>query len=512
MPDQSTMAVAEAPREARSASEHPVRAERRMNRRGILGTVSGAVSLAAAFAASRASAQTSAPQVRVKADQDPSSLIERLVDRITFGARPEELTLARTLGYEGYLEYHLNYVAIDDSDANARTAHLTTLTQSFPELILQTTNFVRNELTENAILRAVYGKRQLYERMVELWTDHFNIDVAANAYYKAIDDRNVVRANALGTFPAILTASAHSPAMLYYLNNDVSTAGNPNENYARELMELHTLDVDGGYTQTDVQEVARCLTGWTIWRSGATNGQFRYNSAVHDNTAKTVLGTPIPAGGGQNDGNTVLTLLANHPSTAQFVAFKICRHFLGYDTAQPIIDAVAAAYTSSGGDIKQMIRAALRPEHLAGATPKLKRPFHHFVGALRAMGANVTSTISMQSRLVEAGHRPYTWQTPDGYPDKLNHWSNNVIVRWNWGATASTNLVTGIAFDDAAFFAGAVTANDCVTRIDERLFAGRMPASERMRITTYLLPEPVTASKRREAVGLAISGPAFQWY
>ncbi len=453
------------------------------------------------------------PVVRVRTDPDPSSLLEKLVDRVTFGATPEELALARTLGYQAYLEYHLNYTAIDDTDAATRTSHLTTLTQTYPELLLQTNGFVRNELIENVILRATYSKRQLFERMVELWTDHFNIDVETAQYYKTIDDRDVVRQNALSTFPALLTASAHSPAMLYYLNNDVSTAGNPNENYARELMELHTLDVaSGAYTQQDVQEVARCLTGWTIWNSGTLRGQFRYNNANHDNTAKNVLGTPIVAGGGQNDGNTVLNLLANHPATARFIAFKICRHFLGYDVAPNIIDAVAQAYSTSGGDIKQMIRVALRPQHLANAAPKLKRPFHHFISAFRALGANVTSTIDTRNLLFSAGHLPYSWQTPDGYPDKLNLWAGNVLSRWNWGQAVATNNLSGSAYDDVAFFAGAVTADERIARIDERLFSGRMPTSEKARISTFMLPEPVTLARWREAVSLAIASPAFQWY
>ncbi|MFY7895049.1 MAG: DUF1800 family protein, partial [Phycisphaerales bacterium] len=174
--------------------------------------------------------------------------------------------------------------------------------------------------------------------------------------------------------------------MLYYLNNDVSTAANPNENYARELMELHTLGVDGGYTQTDVQQVALCLTGWTIWRgssTGALAGTFRYDNTNHNQTAKNVLGTPIPANGGQQDGVTVLNLLINHPSTARYIATKMCRHFLGYEVARSIIDQVAATYTSTGGDIKAMLRVVLKPEHVAAATPKMKRPFHMFAASLR---------------------------------------------------------------------------------------------------------------------------------
>jgi hypothetical protein len=482
------------------------------SRRGLLALATGAT----AFAAAMKSA--SAQPVRVKGDVDPSALLEKLVDRITFGATPEELTLARQLGYQGYLEYHLNHLVIDDSAMNTRLAGLTTLTMTYPQLLTQTFGFVRGELTEATILRAAFSKRQLFERMVELWTDHFNIDIVTVQYYKTADDRDVIRPNALGTFPAMLNASARSPAMLYYLNNDVSTAANPNENYARELMELHTLGVDGGYTQTDVQQVALCLTGWTIWRgssSGSLQGTFRYNNNNHNQTAKSVLGTPIPANGGQQDGITVLNLLINHPSTARYIATKMCRHFLGYDVSRSIIDQVAASYTATGGDIKAMLRVVLKPEHVAAARPKLKRPFHMFVAALRQTNAAVTSTSSLRTRLNEAGHAPFGWLTPDGYPDKMDHWAGNLIARWNYGAslmTGTSGAIAGLTVDDVAFFAGAVTADEMIARIDERLFGGRMDPDDRARIRSFLLPSPPTVTRRREAIGLALSAPSYQWY
>lgn len=450
--------------------------------------------------------------VHVRMDADPSGLLEKLVDRVTFGATEDELQLARTLGYDGYLDYHLNHLAIDDSACDAATAHLTTLGQTYVDLVAQTAGFVRNELIEHVILRAVFSRRQLFERMVELWTDHFNIDVEVAQQYKTIDDRTVVRAYALASFPQLLSASAHSPAMLLYLNNDVSVAGNPNENYARELMELHTLDVGGGYTQADVQEVARCLTGWQIMTSGSLRGTFRYNNTQHDQGVKQVLGTTVPAGGGQADGDTVLGLLSNHPSTARFIAGKLCRHFLGYSVSAAVIDRVAGVYAATGGDIRAMVRETLRPQHLASATPKLKRPFHHFVSAMRALRVSVTATTAMRNKLIEAGHVPFGWQTPDGYPDKLDHWSRNVLVRWNWGAQVPTNSVSGVAFDDVAFFGGATTAEERAAVIDRRLFQGRMPAVERERVRAYMLPDPVNLTRWREGVGLAVGSPAFQWY
>jgi hypothetical protein len=337
----------------------------------------------------------------VSADVDPGSLLSKLVRRITMGTSPAEMALANQFGYSGYLEYHLNYTAIDDSALQARLAPLTTLTMPYPQLILLPNGQVISELIEAVILRAVYSSRQLFERMVEFWTDHFNIDInkEADNYLKTIDDRDVIRQFALGTFPQLLDASAHSPAMLYYLDNTTSVAGNPNENYARELMELHTLGVDGGYTQTDVQEVARCFTGWTWFgRNGQPNaGTFRYNSSVHDNGQKIVLGHVIAAGGGMQDALTVLNILTNHPSCAAFIAKKLCRHLLADNVTQSVIDSVAAAYTQSGGDIKTMIRAALAPNVLHDAAPKYKRPFHHFMSAMRGLPTSIANTSGIRS-------------------------------------------------------------------------------------------------------------------
>jgi uncharacterized protein (DUF1800 family) len=211
----------------------------------------------------------------------------------------------------------------------------------------------------------------------------------------------------------------------------------------------------------------------------------------------------------------VLNLLVNHPSTARFIATKLCRHFLGYDVSRSIIDLVASTYTATSGDIKAMLRVVLKPEHIAAASPKLKRPFHMFVAGMRQTSCAITSTSSLRTRLLEAGHLPFSWLTPDGYPDKLNHWAGNLIARWNFGASlvnGTSGSISGVTIDDTAFFAGATTADQMIARIDERLFGGRMDAEERERIRQFLLPSPPTTARRREAIGLALGSPGYQWY
>lgn len=490
---------------------------RRISRRELLGWLRHPGAAAAAACWGSAAAIAPARATESSADIDPGSMLPRLVRRITYGFNANQLGLANTLGFQGYLEHHLNHLVIDDSAIIARLAGLTTLTMTYQQMIVQNQpNLVTNELMEAVILRAQLSNRQLFERMVELWTDHFNIRIqdGNQPFLKSIDDRDVIRPNALGTFPALLSASAHSPAMLVYLDNYLSTVGNPNENYARELMELHSMGVTGGYTQQDVQEVARCFTGWTIWgnNQGIIAGTFRFNPLSHDQGQKTVLGNIIPANGGMQDGVIVLNILAQHPSTASFISRKLCDWLLGPASPQALVNSVAAVYQSTGGDIKSMIRAVITPGSLFDAAPKYRRPFHLYAAAMRALPTAITSTSALRTQLSAAGHLPYSWATPDGYPDDFEYWSGLILPRWNFGASLVNGNVTGSVVDAPGFFAGLTTADQMVDRMSQAMFAGEWTAEERNRIRDYLLPNPPSASRQRESLGLAIASPSFQWY
>jgi uncharacterized protein (DUF1800 family) len=454
------------------------------------------------------------------------------VYRITMGWTPEEQALADSLGYQGYLEHHLNYTAINDSAIDDRVATYSTIGMQPYQLVPSTISNSQciNELIETTILRSVFSKRQLFQRMVEFWTDHFNIDILKeiDSKLKTIDDREVIRAHALGSFPAMLWASMHSPAMLYYLDNHVSTAGNPNENYGRELLELHSLGVNGGYTQTDVVEISRCLTGWGLYPSSfggsnptpqqeALRWTFRYNNGQHDNGAKVLLGSNIPAGGGQNDGMLVWNIISAHPSTATFIATKLCTWFYGENPPAPLVTAVASTYTSTNGDIKEMIRKFFSTVDPATAPPVYKRPYHLFVSAMRASGAEITATSGIRTNLSSAGHLPFYWSPPDGYPNTLEAWVGLILPRWNFGASlfhgTNTNAVSGTTVDIAAFFSGVVnTAVAHADAINNKLFGGAMPQADYDRVRTYLLPDPPSTARKREAVGLAIGSPGYQWY
>ncbi len=235
----------------------------------------------------------------------------RLLNRITFGPRPEERIRVDQIGLPAFIEEQLAPETLPEMAFAPRLTlrRLETLHLSAPDLFDIDGDIVSRELQQAAILRAIYSPCQLYETMVDFWTNHFNIDQNKEdcAWLKTIDDREIIRPHALGNFYDLLYASAHSPAMLLYLDNQENHAGNPNENYARELLELHTVGVDNDYAQTDAQEMARCLTGWTV-KKHFYRGHFTFDPDRHDDGPKQIMGLTIPAGVKQAGGERVVKI------------------------------------------------------------------------------------------------------------------------------------------------------------------------------------------------------------
>jgi uncharacterized protein (DUF1800 family) len=316
------------------------------------------------------------------------------------------------------------------------------------------------------LLRAIYSKRQLFEVMCEFWSDHFNIDPTKGdcRFTKIDDDRQVIRAHALGNFRDLLRASALSPAMLWYLDgraNAVHKAGDkPNENYARELLELHTLGVHGGYTQQDVMEAARCLTGWTVLAkkddgfSGKLlsplkdRGKVVFRTEAHDNGAKCVLGRAIEAGGGEADLEQLVDIVVSHPATARHLANKLCLRFIGDEPPAAAVEAVAAAFTESHYDIKTTLRILFAtPEFAASAGAKFKRPIHFIVSALRATNAQTDAAQPLLGYLEKMGQVPFRYPTPDGYPLAAAHWHSTLLWRWKFAVALAKNQIPGTSID-----------------------------------------------------------------
>ncbi|SMC64937.1 DUF1800 domain-containing protein [Pedobacter africanus] len=378
------------------------------------------------------------------------------------------------------------------------------------------------------ILRAAYTNNQLHELLTDFWFNHFNVSLTKNqcASFVPAYERDVIRPNVTGKFQTLLMATAKSPAMLMYLDN-FSSSGQPaaanntlemqmgegpmakkrqaaraklmanspalkklqankkkqgglNENYAREVMELHTLGVDGGYTQNDVTQAARILTGWTIapmgengYGSAAKNlmervgestlekrgyvhdGDFLFVPTRHDNGEKVVLGKRFPANRGYEEGVELLTMLAHHPSTAKFISKKLATRFVNDNPSQQLVDKMAGAFTRTDGDIKQvMIAMVCAPEfwNKEALREKTKSPFELAISAVRSLNAEITQPYQLYAWINKMGQRMYYYQAPTGFPDRGQYWINtgSLLNRMNFGLALATQRIPGIKINLAS--------------------------------------------------------------
>lgn len=446
--------------------------------------------------------------------------IAHLLNRATYGPRPGQIEQVAQQGQAAWLDQQLDYRAIDDNIVDWRLRRYDTLRMKARDLRAfrdgDDKAYVRRELIVMTLMRAVRSKRELYEVMVGFWNDHFNIyhykDDAA--MLKTADDRDVIRKHALGTFGDLLRASAHSPAMLIYLDNVLNEKSHPNENYAREIMELHTLGIDGGYSEHDVKEVARCFTGWSVNR----RGDFTFVSEWHDDGPKDVLGHTIPAGGGQSDGERVLQLLIDHPSTRRYVSTKLVRRFVADDPSPGIVDACVEAWAATGGDIRAVVRTLFTHPDFTTAPPKFKRPFELLVSLLRATGADYDGDAGLITTLDRLGQRPFGWPMPDGYPDTADQWGGNMLNRWNLVLDAFAGKLPGVTIDiDALRRAGNVTGDVTPSlRFFGRLFLNRdLDPADAVALRDFALgtsdDTALDHDQFVQVLGLLAASPAFQW-
>ena len=333
---------------------------------------------------------------------------------------------------------------------------------------------ITQDLAEAKLLRAIYSNRQLGEVLTDFWYNHFNVflDKGADRYLVTSYERDVIRPHVLGKFKDLLLATAESPAMLFYLDNFQSVSPNAmqmaarrnpqarparglNENYARELMELHTLGVDGGYTQRDVTEVARCFTGWSIRapREGAT---FEFRERLHDNGPKMVLGHNIPPGGGIQDGLKVLDILAHHRSTARFISKKLAMRFVADNPPPSLIDKMAQTFLRKDGDLRAVMETMFNaPEFWSEGAyrAKLKSPLEMVASSVRALGAEVDFTFPLSQQLVQLGQPLYRKQEPTGYTNAGAEWVNSaaLLARMNFAVALAANRIPGVKVDASRF-------------------------------------------------------------
>ena len=452
-----------------------------------------------------------------------------LLNRLTWGPRPNERKHLREMGAAAFLDEQLHFERIDDADMDARLAKYPILNMNRRTLygLQNAQGRTRKALVRGMLARAVYSERQLLERMVEFWSDHFNVPSDFDNILNLVVFQQDVRKHALGRFRDLLSATAKSPAMLYYLDNYVNVKERPNENYARELLELHTLGVDGGYGETDVKAVARAFTGWTI--HDRTDTGFYFDEAEHDTDPKEVLGHRLPAGRGLEDGLHVLGILADHPATARFVCRKLCVRFVSDAPPETLVTKLAEVWAATGGEIKPILRSLfLSEEFAASAGQKLRRPLDFFVGALRASGTRVRDWWLTEELLEALGQTPYAWHPPDGYPDVAAAWlsANGLLARWNTAMRLTHSALSdseqgyGLSTRLLERTPEVETVGKLVTAVSRQVFGAALPeealepfvryasdgAGAEERVTPQLL-----GRKLGSLYGLMLASPQFQW-
>ena len=388
--------------------------------------------------------------------------IIHLLNRIAFGPTPALVAHVKAIGIDRYIDEQLDFAALPEPAAlMERLAPLDTLklgasqlyvkfgpasmeaakgmqsTQQAMDAHMKAADTILEQARAARLYRGLYSPRQLQEVMVDFWFNHFNINA-----YDGFDllwvgnyEAEAIRPHALGHFRDLLLATAHHPAMLYYLNNETNTApGSPsaselfsglNENYAREIMELHTLGVDGGYTQQDVTTLARILTGWGFnypdLESGAGTA-FAFDASRHDASAKIFLGQEIPAGG-EEQGGAAIDMLARSPATAHHIAFELAQYFVADQPPPALVDRIAATFLDSDGDIKAVLKTLLTSDEFRDSVgQKYKTPYQYVISAARAGDVDVRNPEPLLGTMARLGMPLYLCQTPDGYKNTEGAW------------------------------------------------------------------------------------------
>jgi uncharacterized protein (DUF1800 family) len=529
--------------------------------------------------APRATAGLSLPASPLTPDQQ----ILHALNRLGYGPRPGDVERVRGIGLAAYIGRQLSPRTIEDPAMEPALAGYPVLGSSPAQLVReypQPTPQARQRMAQGEmsrqemmeiypperrpavittqmqaarITRAVLSERQLEEVMVDFWFNHFNVYAQKGAVRWMLPayEREAIRPHALARFRDLVLATARHPAMLFYLDNWLSTRadlvvpGGPNagrrmglnENYARELMELHTLGVDGGYTQQDVIEVARSFTGWTIDRP-QQGGGFVFRPPAHDRGPKRVLGQVIPAGGGQQDGERVIDILVRHPSTARFIATKLARRFVSDEPPAALVDRAAATFLRTDGDIRAVLVAIFTaPEFWSPEAyrAKIKTPLEVVASAVRTLDGRLAPAgagpdalagggVALAREVARLGAALYEAQPPTGYPDRAEAWVNTgaLLARMNFALGLAHNRFRGARVDLPRFLDGAdrsqpaqvldrllaVVLHGEATPRTRAVLASELESAEITRTTAYdRTPQDTDVEK---LVALVLGSPEFQ--
>ncbi|MCB9138991.1 MAG: DUF1800 domain-containing protein [Caldilineaceae bacterium] len=556
-----------------------------VSRRDLLrGGAATAVITAAAVAETRSMYGQDAPDADTPLMRSARSVVRLLDDmpetppvgvialnRAAFGPRPgvldyryfAELGDSDDARLQAFVDQQLNPAGIDDSACENRIAAqgFTTLNKSLSQLwadhVVADVDWEERirparETEQAAWLRAVYSKRQLVEVLADFWHNHFNVygfdywSAPVWSHY----DRQVIRANMLGNFRTFLGAVATHPAMLYFLDNTTNTSAGPNENFARELFELHTMGAENylgvvedrndvplddqgrpvGYIDKDVYQATECFTGWTIDRD---TGEFSFHENDHSRYEKIVLNTSIGDFLGQQDGEIVLDLLADHPGTARHIARKLCRRLISDEPPESVVQAAADVFHAqrdAPDQLKQVVRTILLSDEFRTTWgQKVKRPFEYSVAILRAGKAEFALNDSFRWNYGRMGQPLFQWQPPDGYPDNRSAWTGTmpILQRWkhcNWLAewTYEDGPNEGdyrLRFEQE-MPGDRTTPNQIVDFWSQRLLGRSLPAQERGSIVNFIaqgrnpdfaLPADLVGERTRFTVALMMMAPSFLW-
>jgi uncharacterized protein (DUF1800 family) len=423
---------------------------------------------------------------------------------------------------------------------------------------------VTSELVQSKLLRAIYSDRQLEEVITDFWFNHFNVYIGkgADRYLLTSYERDVIRPHAMGKFEDLLVATAQSPAMLFYLDNWLSVGPNSdfangipkrnnnynwrrpprqrrlpqvkqakgkrsglNENYGRELMELHTLGVNGGYTQKDVTEVARVLTGWTL-KQPKQGGGFTFEERMHEPGDKNVLGHRIKSGG-EKEGREVLHILARHPSTAKFISTKLAMRFVSDNPPPTLVDRMTQTFLKKDGDIREVLKTMFHsPEFWAPESyrAKVKTPLEFVVSAVRTSGAEVSDALPLARQLQNMGMQLYGMQPPTGYSMKADAWVNSsaLLGRMNFALALTAGKLKGVQWD-SDHIPGAVgspgDAQATLAALESSLLAGEVSRQTHDTIAAQMndpkisqrqLDDPARPPNLNVIAGLLLGSPEFQ--
>jgi uncharacterized protein (DUF1800 family) len=479
---------------------------------------------------------------------DDAAVQKRLATLETFGLSSAQLLDGYDLPREAKREIQKRRAELDASASEAdRRQARRELVEKYGARMQGSPRLVISELQQAKLLRATLSQRQLDEVLVDFWLNHFNVYAQKGPVrFLVAEHERTIRARAWGRFEELLVATAKSPAMLFYLDNwlsadpaaaarlreraerhgprprrrgiaspeqtkeALSRRSGLNENYARELLELHTLGVDGGYTQKDVTEVARAFTGWTIEGLGRQSPAFRFDERLHDAGDKLVLGRTLK-GRGESEGLEILARLANSPATARFISWKLARRLVADVPPPALVERAAATFLKTGGEIREVVRAIVTaPEFLAPEVrqAKLKTPLEFVVSAVRASGASVVSACELATRVADMGMPLYLQQPPTGYKDTADAWvgASGLLARLNFALDLSAGRIAGLDLPPAAFAAQAAPGTALADAVAARLVPSGLSPSTRATIAA----EPSKSLTPSRVAGLVLGSPEFQ--